>query len=62
MRGAISPLPQYAFVVWYSVKKSTGITTPCSELYFYPYLFEIYINGRKFAMYYYANLHIFSLH
>jgi hypothetical protein len=24
MRGAITPLPQYAFMVWCSVKKGTG--------------------------------------
>jgi hypothetical protein len=26
MRGAIHPLPQYAFMAWCSVKKSTGTT------------------------------------
>jgi len=26
MRGAIFPLPQYAFMTWCSVKKSTGTT------------------------------------
>jgi hypothetical protein len=26
MRGAIPPLPQYAFMVWCSVKKITGTT------------------------------------
>jgi hypothetical protein len=28
MCGAIPPLPQYAFMVWCSVKKSTGATLP----------------------------------
>jgi hypothetical protein len=28
MRGAILPLPQYAFITWYSVKESTGTTLP----------------------------------
>jgi hypothetical protein len=28
MRGAISPLPLYAFMAWCSVKKSTGTTSP----------------------------------
>jgi hypothetical protein len=28
MRGTIPPLPQYAFMVWCSVKKSTGTTLP----------------------------------
>jgi hypothetical protein len=28
MRGAIPPLPQYAFMAWCSVKKGTGRTLP----------------------------------
>jgi hypothetical protein len=28
MRGAIPPIPQYAFMAWCSVKKTTGITLP----------------------------------
>jgi hypothetical protein len=28
MHGAVPPLPQYAFMVWCSVKKSTGTTLP----------------------------------
>jgi hypothetical protein len=26
--GAVPPLPQYAFMVWYSVEKRTGTTLP----------------------------------
>jgi hypothetical protein len=26
MHGAVLPLPQYAFMAWYSLKKSTGTT------------------------------------
>jgi hypothetical protein len=28
MGGAVSPLPQYAFMVWCSVERSTGTTLP----------------------------------
>jgi len=28
MGGAIPPLPQYAFMAWYSVRGSTGTTLP----------------------------------
>jgi hypothetical protein len=32
MRGAIHPVPQYTFMAWYSVKKSTGTTLPLTIL------------------------------
>jgi hypothetical protein len=38
MHGAIPPLPQYAFMVWLSVKKKAQ-----GQLYLYLYLLAIYI-------------------
>jgi hypothetical protein len=32
MNGAIPPLPQYAFMAWCSVKRSTGTTLPMKSL------------------------------
>jgi hypothetical protein len=34
MHGAIPPLPQYAFMAWYSFKKSTGTVLPLPLLMF----------------------------
>jgi len=33
MHGVIPTLPQYAFMVWFSVEKSTGTTSPLLHLY-----------------------------
>jgi hypothetical protein len=33
MRGAIPSLPQYVFMAWYLVKKSTGTTLPFTFYY-----------------------------
>jgi hypothetical protein len=43
MRGAISPLLQYAFMAWCSIKKSTGTTLPFTFMYtsIYFLIFEI---------------------
>jgi hypothetical protein len=44
MRGAIPPLPQYAFMAWCSIGKSTGTTLPL------PSTFEYYTTGRNCAI------------
>jgi hypothetical protein len=38
MSGAISPLPQYAFMAWYLVKAQGQL---CLYLYLYLYLFGV---------------------
>jgi hypothetical protein len=45
MSGAILPLPQYAFVAWCSVKKSTGTNLPS------PYLINIKMQLILFVIY-----------
>jgi hypothetical protein len=40
MRGAILPLPQYAFMAWCSVKKSTGTALPLGYCSFFIHALE----------------------
>jgi hypothetical protein len=35
MRGVTPPLPQYAFMAWYSIKKSTGTTLRGLEIFLF---------------------------
>jgi hypothetical protein len=47
MRGAMPPLPQYAFMAWCSVKKSTGTALPLPLSYGPSYLESVFLTSCK---------------
>jgi hypothetical protein len=48
MNGDIYPFPQYAFIAWCSVKRSTGTTLPLPLplLYLYP-INDLYVMAKR---------------
>jgi hypothetical protein len=43
MGGAVPPLPQYAFMAWCSIRRSTGTTLPLPDMYHHQ---TIHVNAR----------------
>jgi hypothetical protein len=62
MREAISPLPQYAFMAWCSVKESTGttLTLPYCLRMFYSLVYNLLTNSVYMIVFRCIHITIFS--
>jgi hypothetical protein len=66
MRGAITPLPRYAFIAWCLIKQSAGTTLPlslplcivlCVLSFFHLFIYLLRLQYFKYIMYNEANIY-----